>query len=232
MIDVTDTSDYDTYLFNAAGEQVSSGSNGFLGEDEKLAVTGLPPGKYELEVRNFAAAEPWTGTIEKFAAVRTIGSPPKAETWLLTCRSASGRTLGKRNVSIERGQRLSVGRVCGSAQSTLLSATSRGRLTVRLRARRPASIRSLLRRGMKVRVSCARRCVTLVRLRAGRLTLASKRVRLRGGRSKVVTLKVRRKVARRLRKRKSLRLTLSATGRALTGKREIRRAIVRFTVPR
>ena len=203
-----------------------------MGEDEKLAVTGLPPGKYELEVRNFAAAEPWTGTIEKFAAVRTIGSPPKAETWLLTCRSASGQDA-------RQAQRLDRARPAPDArqglwlrQSTLLSATSRGSLRVRLRARRPASIRSLLRRGMKVRVSCARRCVTLVRLRAGKLTLASKRVRLRGGRSKVVTLKVSRKVARKLRKRKSLRLTLSATGRALTGKREVRRATTTFTVRR
>ena len=232
IVDVSDTSDYDTYLFNAAGQQVSSGSNGFLGEDEKLAVTGLPPGRYELEVRNFAAAEPWTGTIEKFAAVRTIGSPAKAETWLLTCRNASGRTLGKRNVSVERGQRVSLTNVCGSRASTLLSATSRGKLRVRLRARRPASIRSLLRRGMKVRVSCARRCVTLVRLRMGRTTIASKRVRLRGGRSKVVTLKVTRKAARKLRKRRSVRLTLSATGRALTGAKETRRAVTTFTLRR
>ena len=232
VIDVSDTSDYDTYLFNVAGQQVSSGSNGFLGEDEKLAVTGLPPGQYELEVRNFAAAEPWTGTIEKFAAVGTIGSPAQAETWLLTCRSASGKTLGKRDVSAERGQRVNLRNVCGSTSSTLLSATSRGKLKVGLRARRPRSLGSLLRRGMKVRVSCARSCVTLLRLRRGKTTIAAKRVRLRGGRSKVVTLKVGRKAARKLRKAKSARLTLSATGRALTGPREVRRAAVSFRVRR
>jgi len=85
---------------------------------------------------------------------------------------------------------------------------------------------------MKVRVSCARRCVALVRLRTGKTTIASKRVRLRGGRSKVVTLRISRKIARKLRKRKSLRLTLSAAGRALTGARETRRAAVSFTVKR
>ena len=145
VVDVSDTSDYDTYLFDSSGKQVSSGSNGFLGEDEKLAVTGLPPGTYELEVRNFAAAEPWTGTIEKFAAVRTIGSPPKPETWLLTCRSASGRTLGKRNLAIERGQRQSLRPTCaGPHGPRCCRPPAAARLKVRLRARRPASIRSLL----------------------------------------------------------------------------------------
>jgi hypothetical protein len=85
---------------------------------------------------------------------------------------------------------------------------------------------------MRVRVSCARSCVTLVRLRRGKTTIAAKRVRLRGDRSKVVTLKVGRRAARRLRKAKSARLTLSATGRALTGPREVRRAAVTFRVRR
>jgi hypothetical protein len=230
-IDVGDASDYDIYLYDSQNRQVGSGPGGFIGEDESLAVTGLPPGTYELEVRNFAAAEPWTGTIEKFAAVRTIGQPPRAESWLLTCRSASGKTLGKRNLMIERGQRIALTNACGSV-STLLSATSRGKLRVRLRARRPASLRSLLRHGMRVRVSCARSCVTLLRLRRGKTTIAAKRARLRGGRSKVVRLRVTRKAARKLRKAKSARLTLSATGRALTGPREIRRAAVTFRVRR
>jgi len=232
VVDVGDASDYDIYLYDSKDRQVASGPGGFVGEDESLAVTGLPPGTYQLEVRNFAAVEPWTGTIEKFPAVRMIGQPPKAESWLLTCRSAAGKTLGKRNLLIERGQRMALGNVCAASASNLLTATSRGKLKVRLRARRPASLRSLLRKGMKVRVSCARSCVTLLRLRRGKSTIAAKRVRVRGGRSKLVTLKVTRRAARKLRRAKSARLTLSATGRALTGPRETRRAAVTFRVKR
>ena len=233
-IDVGDASDYDIYLYDSQNRQVGSGPGGFLGEDEALAVTGLPPGTYQLEVRNFAAAEPWTGTIEKFAAVRTIGEPPKTESWLLTCRSAGGRTLGQRSLQIERGQRIALRNACGPSRgaSSLLTATSPGKLKVSLRARRPASLRSLLRKGMRVRVSCARSCVTLLRLRHRNTTIAAKRVRLRGDRSKVVTLRVKRKAARKLRRAKSARLTLSAVGRALTGPREVRRTSVTFRVRR
>ena len=183
-------------------------------------------------MRNFAAAEPWTGTIEKFAAVRTIGSPPKPETWLLTCRSASGRTLAKRNLRSSAASASRCGNVCGPARPRCCRPPAAAPSTSGCGRAGPASIRSLLRNGMKVRVSCARRCATLLRLRTGRKTIASKRVRLRGGRSKVVRLRVSRRMARKLRSRKALKLNLSATGRALTGAREVRRASTTFTVRR
>ncbi len=243
-VDVGDASDYDIYLFDSANRQVASGPGGFVGEDEALVATGLPPGNYELEVRNFAAVEPWTGTVEKFGATGLVGDPPKPESWLLTCRSASGRALGKRSLRIERGQRIDITGACGS--STLLTAASGGKLNVALRARK-VGLRTLLSKGMRVRVSCARACAAVVRLqianrtarrlrlttkRRGAVTIASKRVRLRAGKSRLVRLKVARKTARKLRKARSLSLVLSASARSLSGKREVRRAAVRFTARR
>ena len=110
FVDVGDHSDYDVYLYDSNGNQVAESTPlGFLGEDETLSVTGLPPGRYELEVRNFAAVEPWTGVIEKFPAARTFGSPATTESWRLTCRDRRGKASAGRNVVVQRGQRVDLG---------------------------------------------------------------------------------------------------------------------------
>jgi hypothetical protein len=252
FVDVGDASDYDLYLYDSKGTQVASGTPaGFVGEDETVSVTGLPPGTYQLEVRNFAAVEPWTGVIEKFPAKRVFGSPARTETWKLTCRNSAGRVIGGRNVAVRRGQRLDLGRVCGRASAGVLRAAtplSRRGLRVSLFARR-VSLRTLLRRGMRVRVRCHRRACTarvrlqvanrtarrlgLTRRRRGRVTIASRRIRRLGaGRARTVRLKLTRRARRALRGRRAVRLRLTVASRTLRRPRQVRRIGVSFTARR
>ena len=54
----------------------------------------------------------WTGSVT-FAAP-TPAVPGTTEAWQLTCEDKKGKVRARRNVVVERGDRVNVGGVCGS----------------------------------------------------------------------------------------------------------------------
>jgi hypothetical protein len=108
-------SDYDIRLFRdsngngvldpaeEAQEPVAVSQQGTT-DFEQVTLTELDfePGNYILRVNNFAAAEPYTGTI-------TFQGPlfqaAQVESWTLTCESPEGTVLDSRQVAIDRAQR-------------------------------------------------------------------------------------------------------------------------------
>jgi Zinc carboxypeptidase len=78
-------------------------------EQTTLAPPGLEPGKYIVRMNNFAASEPYNGTV-------TFKSKPpfqaaQVESWTLTCETSAGAVLSTHQVTINRGQRTTV--TCG-----------------------------------------------------------------------------------------------------------------------
>jgi hypothetical protein len=77
-------------------------------EEVVLAAPGLAPGAYVVRVVNFAAAEPYSGSVT-FEKTPAPVVPPGEERWKLICRATkSGPALAKRNVHVERGERLEI----------------------------------------------------------------------------------------------------------------------------
>ena len=68
-----------------------------------MTIADLVPGeKYVARVINFAASEPYDGTV-------TFAGPspriePQRERWTVTCKNRKGKVTGTRNLYIERGQ--------------------------------------------------------------------------------------------------------------------------------
>ena len=111
---VVPVDDIDIYLYYGSvtpENQVSSSAGGTA--DELLVYDRPLPGKYILQVVNFAAAGPYDGKIEVFPAKpgteRTVKK--RTERWTLTCR-VKGKVAGKRSVVVDRGKRVNVGNAC------------------------------------------------------------------------------------------------------------------------
>jgi hypothetical protein len=61
-----------------------------------------PEGSYVVRVIDYAAAEPWSGSV-------TFGAgAPNEETWTLSCEQPEGTIRSARQVFVERGQRRSL----------------------------------------------------------------------------------------------------------------------------
>ena len=114
--------DYDLALFrrNAAGELEEVGTSGNPGPvAEEIVVEGedLTPGDYVLRVTNYLAFEQeWHAKVERFEAGPDVVTPAKREAWTLTCEDADGTVLAQRQVFVDRGQAVNVGRACGRPQ--------------------------------------------------------------------------------------------------------------------
>lgn len=108
----TALADWDLYLLDANGAILrSSTQSGTTGESIELVDPA--PGRYVAMVYDFGggALSDWHGGV-------TFGSPQKPvrgirESWTLTCESPDGRVLGTREVVVDRGRSVDVGRVCG-----------------------------------------------------------------------------------------------------------------------
>ncbi len=103
----TPASDYDMKVYradsegNATGEPVGVSGQGTTAFEE--AVLTDPAGDYVVRVINYAAVEPWSGTVSfegpgEFQAATT-------ETWTLSCEQTEGRADSAQQLVIARGER-------------------------------------------------------------------------------------------------------------------------------
>ncbi|MDQ3433229.1 MAG: hypothetical protein M3481_00855, partial [Actinomycetota bacterium] len=119
------TSDWDTRLFrdtNANGTvdegepEVGTSQQGTT-DFEQVTLSGSDiAGAYVFRVNNFAATEPYDGTVtfqgpDPFVAAQV-------ESWTLTCETAGGTVRGARQVTIDRGERqtLDLASACGAGE--------------------------------------------------------------------------------------------------------------------
>ena len=106
----TEASDWDVKVFrDTDGDGSSVGETDIVGASasgpttsEQVAIADLKPGeKYVVRVVNFAATEPYEGTV-------TFLAPPPfveghKERWTLTCKNRKGEKIGQRKLYLERG---------------------------------------------------------------------------------------------------------------------------------
>jgi hypothetical protein len=95
----TPASDYDLKVLRD-GEVVGTSGQGTTNFEE-VRLTD-PAGSYVVRVINYAAAEPWSGS------VTFGGGAPNEETWTLSCERPEGTVRSARQVFVERGGRRSL----------------------------------------------------------------------------------------------------------------------------
>ena len=97
----TPVSDYDVKVYR---DGVEVGSSGQSTTNFEQVVLGDPaPGEYVVRVVNYAAAEPWTGTVT-FEGPEAF-EPARTETWTLFCEDPDGTIRSAQQVGIVRGER-------------------------------------------------------------------------------------------------------------------------------
>jgi len=97
----TPASDWDMKVYRDGVEVGASGQG--TTNFEQVTLGDPAPGEYVVRVINWAAVEPWTGTVtfegpEAFQAART-------ETWTLFCEDPEGTIRSARQVFVARGER-------------------------------------------------------------------------------------------------------------------------------
>ncbi len=109
----TEESDWDLTILrvNADGSREVIGQSAQGGTNfEQFTIKNPTPGgkavKYIARVVNWAAAEPWKGTV-KFESPKPAERGIK-ESWTLSCETADGTVLGDRPLEIDRGERFAV----------------------------------------------------------------------------------------------------------------------------
>lgn len=162
---------------------------------------------------------------------RAIG-PATTESWTLTCEEPSGAVVGRRTVTVDRGARVDVGRLCSGASPAAAPgfsfAVDRRRLG------------TALRRGLRARARCTAACrvsatLSMPARTARRLGLTRGRrsvvvARVRGTRSftgrRTVTLRFTARARRALRRtRRVSGLRATATARLGATRRTARRTV-------
>jgi hypothetical protein len=102
----TPASDWDMKIYradadgNATGDPVVTSGQGTTNFEQATVVD--PAGSYVVRVINWAAAEPWSGTVT-FAGPDPYQAPE--ETWTLSCETPEGTTRSARQVFVARGER-------------------------------------------------------------------------------------------------------------------------------
>jgi hypothetical protein len=94
-------SDYDMKVYRDGVEVGSSGQG--TTNFEQVTLGDPAPGEYVVRVINFAAVEPWTGTVT-FEGPEAF-QPAQTETWTLFCEDPDGTIRSARQVLIARGER-------------------------------------------------------------------------------------------------------------------------------
>jgi hypothetical protein len=113
-IEFSPLSDWDMKIYkadangNATGNAVAVSGHGLtdaeLGYEEASVLE--PAGSYVVRVQNYAAVDPWTGTV-------TFEGPgpyqaPQQEAWTLSCETPQGVVKSARQVFVARGERLAL----------------------------------------------------------------------------------------------------------------------------
>lgn len=106
---------WDLYLYDASGQPVASSTSGDT--SEHVVLFDPPAGDYEAVMVNYAQADPsqvddWTGGVSFASPIPETYGPKEA--YQLTCTSPDGKAAGTSAVSVDRGQTVDVGQVCGS----------------------------------------------------------------------------------------------------------------------
>jgi hypothetical protein len=110
--------DWDLYVVNEAGEVVTQ-SAAFGDTTEDAVLVDPPPGNYVAHVVNFDQIDgqpfdDWTNGAVLFRSPTPTFYGPK-EAWQLSCEDKQGHVRGTRQVVVDRGGTIYVGKVCGSA---------------------------------------------------------------------------------------------------------------------
>jgi zinc carboxypeptidase len=99
----TPVSDYDMKILKD-GQVIATSGQGATNFEE--AVLADPAGEYVVRVINYAAVEPWSGTVT-FAGPEPY-QEAQQETWTLSCEQPEGTIRSARQVFVERGERRSL----------------------------------------------------------------------------------------------------------------------------
>jgi hypothetical protein len=113
-------------------------------------------------------------------------------------------------------------------------ARQRGKRGPRVKVR-PRRVRATRRGIVRLRVTCPRGervCRVNLKLRRRNATLARKTFRVKGGKTKKVSMRLKRKVRRQLKRKRSLRVIAVATARDAAGDRGTSRTRIRILAPR
>jgi Zinc carboxypeptidase len=107
--------DWDLYVYDADGNLVTQ-SAAFGDTTEDAVLLDPPAGTYKAVIVNYDQVngqpyDDWSGGEVRFESPRPTTFGPK-EAWKLTCTSPDGKVKGRRDVIVDRGQRVDVGRVC------------------------------------------------------------------------------------------------------------------------
>jgi Zinc carboxypeptidase len=97
----TPGSDYDMKVYRDGVEVGSSGQG--TTSFEQVTLGDPAPGEYVVRVINWAAAEPWNGTVT-FDGPEAF-EPARTETWTLFCEDPDGTIRSARQVFVARGER-------------------------------------------------------------------------------------------------------------------------------
>jgi hypothetical protein len=121
--------DWDLYVVNEAGEVVTQSAS-FGDTTEDAVLVDPPPGNYVAHVVNFdqvdgAPFDDWTNGQVLFRSPTPTFYGPK-EAWQLTCEDKQGHVRATRNVVVDRGDRVNVGKVCTSAGLAAAKAAAAG----------------------------------------------------------------------------------------------------------
>jgi hypothetical protein len=100
----TPASDYDMKVYRDGVEVGSSGQG--TTNFEEVVIGDPAPGEYVVRVINWAAVEPWSGTVT-FEGPEAF-QPAQTETWTLFCEDPDGTIRSARQVLIARGERRSL----------------------------------------------------------------------------------------------------------------------------
>ncbi|MEC3979705.1 M14 family zinc carboxypeptidase [Amycolatopsis sp. H20-H5] len=106
--------DWDLYVYDAAGNLVTSSANGGT-TSEHATLFDPPAGDYKAVMVNYAQADPakqddWTGGVSFASPIPPTYGPKEA--YQLTCTSPRGQLVGVADVYADRGQTVDVGEVC------------------------------------------------------------------------------------------------------------------------
>jgi len=110
--------DWDLYVVNEAGEVVTQSAS-FGDTTEDAVLVDPPPGNYVAHVVNFdqvdgaPALDDWTNGHVTFLSPTPRHVDIK-EAWHLTCEDKKGKVRVTRDVVVDRGDKVNVGKVCGS----------------------------------------------------------------------------------------------------------------------
>jgi hypothetical protein len=231
--------DYDIYLYEDSVKPENQVSSSASADATESITYGYPtPGKkYILEIVNYSAAGPITGQITTHGEAANSRQVIRAttEAYELTCERG-GRVLRTLKVEIKRGQQTNLGDVCTATGAAPGKSSLRFDAAMDRRA-----LRRGLTKGIRTRARCSERCTLQVRFLIDKAT--AKRYRLGNGKQAViVAASAKRKFTGRttvivrftkrarnaLRKAKTLRLQLVATGVDAKGRKGGRSHVYRL----